>query len=246
MDLSERIAGLLAAYAPEAIERESLRIIDEEVPEPRPFAGDEWAVARRLVHTTADFELLRHLRFTPDAVPAGVAVLRRGGEIFTDTAMAAAGIPERRLTPLGCRVTCLLNLPGVAEAARERGITRSLAAVESAGARLHGAVVAIGNAPTALLGLLRLLEKDASLRPALVIGMPVGFVNALEAKELLLNYDIPSISIEGRKGGSPLAAATVNALAELALRDRGAISLEKDCSYEPGIIFSGKSGCGCG
>ncbi len=246
MDLSERIAGFLAAYAPEDIERESLRIIDSEVPEPRPFAGDEWEVARRLVHTTADFELLKHLRFTPDATASGVAVLRRGGEIFTDTAMAAAGIPARRLAPLGCRVACLLNLPRVAEAAREQGITRSLAAVEIAGARLHGGIVAIGNAPTALLGLLRLLEKDASIRPALVIGMPVGFVNALEAKELLLNYDIPSITIEGRKGGSPLAAATVNALAELALRDRAELSLKKDCFYEPGVIFSGKSGGGCG
>lgn len=228
MDLSEHIAALLAAHAPEEIEGQSLRIIDGEVPEPRPFAGDEWVVARRLVHTTADFELLRHIRFTPGAVRAGVAVLRRGGEIFTDTAMAAAGIPARRLTPLGCRVTCLLNLPGVAENARARGITRSLAAVEAAGKCLHGAIVAVGNAPTALLGLLRLMEEDPAIRPAFVVGMPVGFVNAREAKDLLLKYDIPSISIEGRKGGSPLAAATINALAELALQSSDGAGSEKD------------------
>ena len=134
--------------------------------------------------------------------------------------MAAAGIPVRRLEPLGCTVTCLLNLPGVAEAAATQGITRSLAAVRLAGARLHRAVVAIGNAPTALLGLLALLEANANIRPALIIGMPVGFVNALESKDLLQRYNIPSIIIVGRKGGSPLAAATVNALADLALQDR--------------------------
>lgn len=228
MNLSEHIAALLTAHKPEEIERHSLQIINGEVPEPRPFTGDEWTVARRLVHTTADFELLNHIRFTPGAVSAGVAVLRQGGEIFTDTAMAAAGIPPRRLTPLGCRVTCLLSFPEVAERAQAQRITRSLAAMEIAGKRLHGAIVAVGNAPTALLGLLRLMEEDPAARPALVIGMPVGFVNARESKDLLLKYDIPSISIEGRKGGSPLAAATVNALADLALQNRNVRGSEKD------------------
>ena len=220
MNLSQHIAALLSCHAPGDIERESFKIIDSAVPEPRPFGGAEWAVARRLIHTTADFDLLKDLAFAPGAAAAGIATLRAGGAIFTDTAMAAAGIPVRRLEPLGCTVTCLLNLPGVAEAAATQGITRSLAAVRLAGARLHRAVVAIGNAPTALLGLLALLEANANIRPALIIGMPVGFVNALESKDLLQRYNIPSIIIVGRKGGSPLAAATVNALADLALQDR--------------------------
>ena len=111
------------------------------------------------------------------------------------------------------------DLWGVPEAAKARGSTRSLAAVQIAGERLHKAIVAIGNAPTALLGLLALMEERADIRPALVVGMPVGFVNAAESKELLQKYDIPSITIQGRKGGSPLAAATINALAELALQN---------------------------
>lgn len=219
MDLSEHIAALLAAPAPEDIERQSFAVIDAETPNPRPYRGPEWAIARRLVHATADFDLLNHLRFTPDAVGAGLAALRAGGSIFTDTAMAEAGIPLRRLEGLGCTVTCLLRLPGVPEAAKARGSTRSLAAVQIAGERLHKAIVAIGNAPTALLGLLALMEERADIRPALVVGMPVGFVNAAESKELLQKYDIPSITIQGRKGGSPLAAATINALAELALQN---------------------------
>ena len=218
MDLSEHIASLLAAHAPEDIERRSFAVIDAEVPEPRPFSGPEWAVARRLVHTTADFDLLNHLKFSSGAVRAGLAALRRGAAVFTDTGMAEAGIPLRRMEPLGCAVTCMLRLPGVGEAARARGITRSLAAVETAGERLHGSVVAIGNAPTALLGLLALMEERSDIRPALVVGMPVGFVNAMESKDLLQKYDIPSIILQGRKGGSPLAAATVNALADLALQ----------------------------
>ena len=219
MDLSEHITALLAAHAPEDIERQSFAVIDAEVPCPRSFSGPEWAIARRLVHTTADFDLLNHLHFTPDAVGAGLAALRSGAPIFTDTAMAEAGIPVRRLESLGCVVTCLLRLPGVAEAAKARGSTRSLAAMQIAGERLHRAIVAIGNAPTALLGLLALMEERADIRPALVVGMPVGFVNAAESKELLHKYEIPSITMQGRKGGSPLVAATINALAELALQN---------------------------
>lgn len=229
MNLPEHIAALLAAYGPEDIERQSFAVIDAEVPEPRPFSGAEWAVARRLIHTTADFELLNHLKFAPGAVQAGITALRRGAAIFTDTAMAAAGLPARRLAPLGCSVTCLLHLPAVAEVAKTQGITRSLAAVRAAGDLLDKAVVAIGNAPTALLGLLSLMEANDNIRPALVIGMPVGFVNALESKELLQKYNIQSIVIQGRKGGSPLAAATINALAELALQGR-----DESASFQQG------------
>lgn len=210
-------AELDPVFEPEAIERRSMEIIDSLVPEPRPFEGAQWAVARRMVHTTADFELLDHVRFHPHAVLAGLTAIRAGASIVTDTRMAAAGIPPRRLEPFGCRVLCLMNDPEVAHEAKRRGLTRAHVAVERA-ASLEGPVIwAVGNAPTALLRLLDLLDAGR-VRPALIVGMPVGFVNAEQSKDLLMaRTDIPWIAIEGRKGGSALAACTVNALAELAL-----------------------------
>lgn len=203
------------------IEAESFRIIDAETPEPRPYAENEWLVVRRMIHTTADFELLSLARFHPLAVEAGVAALSRGCRLFTDTEMARAGIPERRMTRLGCSVDCLMRDPEVMELSQAQGTTRARAAIDYAVERLHAPhgpeIFVIGNAPTALL---RLLEHMAAgrARPSLVIGMPVGFVNAAESKALLLAQDdVPYIAIEGRKGGSALAASVVNALAEIAL-----------------------------
>lgn len=203
------------------IEAESLRIIDSEAPEPRPYQGPEWAIVRRMIHTTADFELLSLVRFHPRAVRAGLAALSGGCLIITDTEMARAGMPRRRLDPLGCEALCLMSDPEVLARAQEQGTTRARAAVDLAVetiSRENRAVIwAIGNAPTALL---RLLEHARAGRtaPALIIGMPVGFVNAAESKALLLaQADIPFIVIEGRKGGSALAACAVNALAILAL-----------------------------
>ncbi|MGE4553526.1 MAG: precorrin-8X methylmutase [Desulfovibrionaceae bacterium] len=203
--------------APAAIEAESFRIIESEVPEPRPFAGAEWRVVRRMIHTGADFELLDLVRFSPGAVAAGVAALSRGCRIVTDTEMARAGMVARRMEPLSCRVECLMHDPRAAERARRDGGTRARAAVdlclESGGAD----VWAIGNAPTALIRLLERLDAGAP-RPALVVGLPVGFVNAAESKALLLaRPDLEFITVRGRKGGSTLVAAVVNALAEEAL-----------------------------
>ena len=203
---------------PASIERRSFAIIDAEAGDDKPFSGRCWEVARRLVHTTADFSILNTLILDDAAVDAGVAALRAGRPVFTDTRMVLAGMPERRLTPLGVSASCLLALPGVAERAGTLGITQSRAAMEIAGDSLGGAILAVGNAPTTLIALIRHL-RDGGAPPALVIGMPVGFVNAAESKELLLEErDLPSIVIRGRRGGSPLAAATVNALAEIALR----------------------------
>ena len=115
---------------PAEIEFRSLAIIDAEVPEPRPFSGEEWSVARRMIHTTADFDLLRHIRFHPDAVRAGKEALLAGADIVTDTCMALAGIPRRRLDPLGCAARCLMNDPVVAERAARDGVTRAWAAVD--------------------------------------------------------------------------------------------------------------------
>lgn len=203
---------------PVFIEQRSFAIIDAEAGENKPFSGRCWEVARRLVHTTADFSILDCLIIDEAAIDAGVAALRAGRPIFTDTRMALAGIPERRLRPLGVTASCLLSLPGVAERAAKLGITQSRAAVEIAGDSLGGAILAVGNAPTTLIALIHYLRAGGKA-PALVVGMPVGFVNAAESKELLLEKTGgPCIVIRGRRGGSPLAAATVNALAEIALR----------------------------
>jgi len=212
--------------APESIEAKSLAIIDAETPEPRPFVGRQWEIVRRLIHTTADFEMLDLVRFSPGAVEAGLTALADGVTIVTDTEMARCAIPLRRMTPLGCQVVCLLNDPDVILSAQTTGDTRASTAVDAALATLPGRLVfAIGNAPTALLRLLKRLNEGAPA-PDLIIGMPVGFVNAAESKALLMSRaDVPWISISGRKGGSALAGATVNALAimlEKEKKSRGA------------------------
>lgn len=209
---------LMPCFAPDEIEARSFAIIDAEAPSPKPFEGDLWSIARRLVHTCADFDILHSLVLDDHACTTGIAALRRGCAIFTDTEMARHGMTSRRLSPLGCSVTSLLSLPGVPEQAKATGSTRSAASIGVAGDALEGSIVAIGNAPTALIALMEHLDTGGA-RPALVIGMPVGFVNAAESKELLYErHDIPRIVLRGRKGGSPLVAATVNALAVLATR----------------------------
>jgi precorrin-8X/cobalt-precorrin-8 methylmutase len=201
---------------PGEIEARSLAIIDAETPEPRPFSGEQWAIARRMVHTTADFDLLNHIRFHPDAVPAGKAALLAGADIVTDTRMALSGIPVRRLAPLGCSARCLMDDARVAERARRDGVTRAWAAVDEVMDAGGADIFVIGNAPTALYRLLARLDGGARA-PKLVVGMPVGFVNAAESKELLLaRQDIPFITVAGRKGGSSLAACVLNALLILA------------------------------
>lgn len=203
---------------PVGIERRSFAIIDSEVPEPRPFQGEEWEVARRLVHTSADFELLNLLRFSPGAVQAGVAALRSGAVIVTDTRMCQMGIPMRRLTPLGATTACYMNDPDVIATAKKLGTTRARVAVDKAASISGPVIYAVGNAPTALLRLMELMDQG-TISPELVVGMPVGFVNAAESKALLFERtDTAFIGISGRKGGSALAAACLNALAELALR----------------------------
>ena len=201
---------------PGEIESRSLAIIDAEVPEPRPFSGEEWAVVRRMIHTTADFDLLNHVRFHPDAVRAGKEALLAGADIVTDTRMALSGIPVRRLEPMGCTVRCLMGEAQVAKRARAEGVTRAWAAVDEAMAHGGADIFVIGNAPTALFRLLDWVGRGAR-PPKLIVGMPVGFVNAAEAKELLLAQDaVPYITVAGRKGGSSLAASVVNALLILA------------------------------
>lgn len=206
---------------PSDIERMSFEIIDSEVPDPKPFAGIEWQIVRRMVHTTADFELIDLVRFHPEAVDAGLNALRSGCLVVTDTEMARCGIPLRRMTPLGCSVSCFMNDPEVIKRAKSESITRATAALDLAARYKKPAIYVIGNAPTALVRLVERIEMTGESLPGLVIGMPVGFVNAEESKRLLINQKrVPYISLEGRKGGSAMAACVVNALAEVVLAER--------------------------
>jgi precorrin-8X/cobalt-precorrin-8 methylmutase len=170
-------------------------------------------MAVRLIHAAGDPSIMGDLAWSDGAGAAGRQALASGAPIFVDTEMVAAGIARHRL-PAANSVICTLAEPGVAEAARTAGTTRSAAAVDCWGDRLAGAVVAIGNAPTALFRLLELLGQGAP-RPALILGFPVGFVGAMESKEALIAHStgVPFVSLRGRRGGSAFAAAAVNALA---------------------------------
>lgn len=201
---------------PEEIESESFRIIDDEAGA-HGWDETEWQVVRRAIHTSADFEYARSMVFSDNAVEKALAALRSGAGIVTDTNMALSGISKARLVPFGCAVTCHVADTDVAELAAREGITRSIAAMRKAVSNPANRIFVIGNAPTALFELLRLAAEGAT-RPALIIGLPVGFVGAEESKNALATADhgIPFITNIGRKGGSNVAAAVVNALAILA------------------------------
>lgn len=204
------------------IEEESFRRIEAEVEEPSPFRGDQWQVVRRMIHASADFDMLSLVRFHPGAVEAGKKALSGGCPIVADTEMTRAGLTGARLRGLGCETACYLNASEVAERAKSSGRTRSDVAMEVAVRDCGEAVFVIGNAPTALEAL---LDRIASgeIAPALIIGMPVGFVGASESKERLQNQSaVPYITVNGRKGGSALAASCLNALAELLRQEREA------------------------
>lgn len=201
------------------IEQRSLAIIDSEAP-PHHFTARQWPVVRRMVHTTADFSLLDAVRFSPDAVDAAIRALRAGAPIYADSNMIRSGLSLARLQRVcpdyGAEsVLCHVADADVADQARQAGLPRSLFAVRKAGKQMHGGIAVFGNAPVALLELNRLIQ-ETGLRPALVIGMPVGFVHVVESKQELMALDTPWITIEGRRGGSPLAVSVVHALCELA------------------------------
>ena len=202
-------------HLPADIERTSFHIITEELEmmglTPPP---EHEAVVKRVIHTTADFDYARNLHFTPRAVEQAVKALHAGAVIVTDTNMALAGITKPGLAKLGGTACCYMADPEVAAAAKEAGTTRAVAAMKKAAQEHPGAILAVGNAPTALLTIAEQIESG--LRPALVIGVPVGFVNVVESKERLFavceKHDVPAIVAMGRKGGSNVAAAICNAL----------------------------------
>lgn len=196
-------------HDPDEIERLSMEIIESELSVPIP--PENKAVVKRVIHCTADFDYARNLVFSEGAVEKALSTLKGGCTIVTDTQMAKSGINKTAAGKLGCEVLCFMSDPDVAEIAKKRGCTRAVASMEKA-SRLGGPLVfAIGNAPTALLRIREMMD-EGTLRPELVIGVPVGFVNVVESKEAIMETDVPYIVAKGRKGGSNVAAAIVNAL----------------------------------
>ena len=204
---------------PQDIEKRSFEIITEELGA-RTFPVGIAEVVKRVIHTTADFDYADSLAFSPDVIEQAKAALCNGATIVTDTNMALSGISKPSLTKLGAKALCLMADPDIAREAKERGVTRAVVSMEHA-ARLDGPLIfAVGNAPTALIRLHELIGKD-EVKPALVIGVPVGFVNVVEAKELFIGGKTPYIIARGRKGGSNVAAAIVNALLYQLIRREG-------------------------
>lgn len=195
---------------PSEIEKKSMEMITEELGE-RKFPEYEEPVVKRCIHTSADFDYANNLIFSEDAACHAIQAIRDGASIITDTRMAASGINKKRLAQFGGQVYCFMDHEDVAREAKERGCTRAVICMER-GAKMEGPVIfAIGNAPTALIHLYELIQ-DGKVDPVLVIGVPVGFVNVIESKELFLESEIPHIIAKGRKGGSTIAAAICNAL----------------------------------
>jgi precorrin-8X/cobalt-precorrin-8 methylmutase len=201
---------------PHEIESLSFQIIDREAGD-HGFDAAQWEIVRRMIHTSGDFEYMETVRFHPLAVSRGIEAIRGGKSIITDTEMARSGIRKAAVKAFGGSVTCLIGQADVRIYAEKAGITRAKAAVDMALPLMTDGIYVIGNAPTALLRLMEQIRAGQA-HPALVIGLPVGFVNAAESKAELVGMDIPHISNVGRKGGSNVAASVVNALLIMAGR----------------------------
>lgn len=200
----------LQRVAPADIEARSMEIIAAELG-PHGFPDEQLPIVKRCIHTSADFDYAKNLCFTEKAVAAGLEAIQAGCTVVTDTQMARSGVNKRVLERFGGQAVCFISDEDVAAEARERGVTRAAVSAERA-ARLSGPVIlAVGNAPTALVRACELME-EGTFHPALVIGVPVGFVNVVESKELLLAMPGEHIVARGRKGGSNIAAAICNAL----------------------------------
>ena len=201
---------MLEIVEPMEIEKRSFEIITQLLGD-RPIAPENELVVKRVIHTTADFDYAENLTFSPGAVERGIEALRAGCHIVTDTTMVLSGINKTILGRLGGQVHCFIADSDVAEEARARGVTRSAVSMERAAQLEQPCIFAIGNAPTALIALHELIAAG-KLKPALVIAVPVGFVNVVESKELIRTDDVPTIVARGRKGGSNAAAAICNAM----------------------------------
>ena len=201
-----------------AIEHESFAVIDAEAG-PHNYTDEQWPLVRRMIHANADFDFNGLTAFHPEAMRAGLAAILKGGTpVVADTEMICVGLSKPRLAHFGMSTLHTISDPDVIERAHAEGTTRAVQAMRKAHrlGKLEGGIVAIGNAPTALIEVIRLIREEG-VRPALVVGMPVGFVSAVESKDLLMTVDdVPWVAIKGRKGGSTLVVAAIHALLGLA------------------------------
>ena len=204
---------MLEYVKPEEIEQRSFEIIQSELA--RTLDPVLAPVIMRVIHTTADFEYADTLIFSQGVIEYAVTALQKGVPIVSDTNMVKAGVDKTRLTAFGADIHCFMQEDDVAALAKQQGTTRAKAAIDKAAAMGKPLIFAIGNAPTALLRICD-LKASGQLSPELVIGVPVGFVNVVESKEALMRSGIPYITVQGRKGGSNVAAAICNALLRIA------------------------------
>ena len=216
-------AFLEAPMSGPEIETKSMDIIDREAP-PHRFSAAEWQIVRRMIHTTGDFGIMEAIRFSPDAIAAGVAALHGCRPLIVDSNMIRSGISLARLRGV-CgfyrkeSLICHIADEDIERMARRTGLPRSLHAIEKARPFIAGAIAAFGNAPVALMELNRMIVEEG-LRPALVVAMPVGFVHVVESKEELMALGVPYIALVGRRGGSPLAVSVIHALCGLAVQEK--------------------------
>lgn len=205
----ERKLGMKIALeniAPRDIERRSFEIITQELGDTPLIPGTE-PIVKRCIHTSADFDYAQNLRFSQNVVAQALDAIRSGASIITDTKMAASGINQTALARYGGKVCCFISDPDVVNAAAAQGTTRAVAAMDKSAALGEDFIYAIGNAPTALVRLYELIN-EGKIHPKLVIGVPVGFVNVVQSKELILSSNVPYIVAAGRKGGSNIARAS--------------------------------------
>jgi len=199
----------------QSIEDESMQIIENEIGN-HPYNEQEWPIVRRVIHSTADFDFARDNKiiFHKDAVKNGLDALKNGCSVIVDVNGIVGLLNKQNPKDFGNNVICNISEPTIIDAAKEAGKTRAQMSMRIAKEDMHGGIVVIGNAPTALLEVMEMIRERIT-KPALVIGIPVGFVSAVESKDELAKMDIPFITNQGRKGGSPCASAIVNALYKL-------------------------------
>jgi precorrin-8X/cobalt-precorrin-8 methylmutase len=199
---------------PQMIEVKSFEMIDEEIGE-HSFTEEQYPIVRRVIHASADFELGNSLLFHRDAIRSGIEAVRSGKPVIADVQMIQSGVSKQRIEKYGGDVRVYISDPDVMEEAKRLNTTRAIISMRKAVKEVDGGIFAIGNAPTALLELIRLI-KEGEAKPSLIIGLPVGFVSAPESKEELAKLDVPFITNIGRKGGSTVTVAALNAITLLA------------------------------
>lgn len=211
------MSNIMEFVKPKDIENESMRRIEEGMRERGIVVTEEqMPVVRRVIHTTADFEYADNMYFSPDAITRAKAALMAGNAIITDTNMALAGVSKPSCAKWGCEPCCFMADPEIAAKAKAEGTTRAYAAITHASELYPNGIFVAGNAPTALIRLDEIIRENTEFRPSLIVGVPVGFVNVVESKEIIKatceEFDIPCIIAMGQKGGSTVAAAIMNAL----------------------------------